>query len=447
MLAHDRPGAPWLRRVRKRRVVIGLGLVLILLGAIGIVGLSANPASAAPGFQMPFPCGDGWLATTYTNHGGTGNNNPLDWNLSGDADAGKDVKAGVSGTVVNPLPAFQNPGYGNYVDVVVSGTTGWVTRYAHLASVSVTAAQDVTPQTKIGTVGTTGISPAANHLHYEQRINGAASAVVFNGVAVDYSITTNPDLWSFPGKSYTSANCDDYSNETILNKNPGGTLAVMAGGAKFIFGSMPEFTSLGYSTSPNTLIEIAAATFDGITTVPKNRTTLQGGGGQVYVVAGGAKFYFTDMGVYYAFGYTDAQRVKVPQAPLNAIGDAPGNKPKNKTLLADYYDNKYVMAGGVRFQASSNAELTSLGYDWANVLVRVPEGPLYQLGSAPSTVPVEDTLLKGTAASGDVFVVKSGVLRRFVSAQQITDLGYSAANIVMVPQSPLDGLPHGADLP
>src|SRR6266699_5494696 len=97
MLSRDRPGAFRLGHVRSR--IIGLGLVVALLTAIGIVGL-AGPASATPTFQMPFPCGETWYASTYTNHysyAGTGNPYPLDWNLTVE-DGGKPVLAGVSGT-------------------------------------------------------------------------------------------------------------------------------------------------------------------------------------------------------------------------------------------------------------------------------------------------------------------------------------------------------------
>ena len=71
--------------------------------------------------------------------------------------------------------------------------------------------------------------------------------------------------------------------------------------------------------------------------------------------------------------------------------------------------------------------------------------PTDGIPAATATVPSENTLLQGTGA--DVFVVKSGVLRRFVSMQQLSDMGYGRANIIRVPQSPLDALPHGGDLP
>jgi hypothetical protein len=196
LLAVRGPGKPRPRRVRSRFA----GFSLALLVALAIVGVRANMASATPTFQMPFPCGEAWYASTYTGH--QPSEYSIDWNLSGTEDHNKPVQAGVSGTAT--VQSFQNPGYGNYVDVAITGETGWVTRYAHLESVSVTTGQAVTPQTQIGTVGASGLSgtPPPYHLHYEQRLNGVVQAAVFDGSAITYA-------YSLPGNSYTSNNCGD----------------------------------------------------------------------------------------------------------------------------------------------------------------------------------------------------------------------------------------------
>jgi hypothetical protein len=173
-------------------------LSLALLVAAVFIGGRANLAAATPGFQMPFPCNEVWYASTYPTH--LPSRLSIDWNLSGMQDAGRPVQAGISGiaTVKADFVAGQNR-YGNYVDVDAGG--GWVTRYAHLGGVSIRSGQAVTPQTQIGTVGSSGlINSSAYHLHYEQRINGVVQAAVFNGRAITYSD-------SLPGIPYTSANC------------------------------------------------------------------------------------------------------------------------------------------------------------------------------------------------------------------------------------------------
>jgi len=198
MLRRGRPGIPRPPRARSRIA----GLCLALLAALAIVALPALPASATPSFQMPFSCGETWLAGSRAAHSPDADS--IDWNQSSDADAGKPVQAGIYGTVT--VQPYQNPGYGNYVDVTVG--SNWVVRYAHLASVLVGNGQTVFPNTQIGTVGTSGISPTANHLHYEQRFyNGSTWTVqpaVFNGVAADVG-TTPPG----EGNANVSANCGD----------------------------------------------------------------------------------------------------------------------------------------------------------------------------------------------------------------------------------------------
>lgn len=82
---------------------------------------------------------------------------------------GIDIPA-ASGTPVRPvvdgrvLSVGRDMGYGLFVDV--DHGQGIRTRYAHLQHASVQRGQDVTPETIIGEVGSSGLS-SAPHLHYE----------------------------------------------------------------------------------------------------------------------------------------------------------------------------------------------------------------------------------------------------------------------------------------
>ncbi len=142
-----------------------------LLGVVFIVFLG-DSAYAVPNFQMPFPCGEQWRASTYDDHDG------IDWN-TGDtayADQGRDVVASLSGTAT----ASWSLGFGNYVIIDHGGN--WKTIYAHLEEegVSGTVAQGQ----KIGEVGTTGDSTYP-HLHWEQRYNNVPQGTLYaNGIAI-----------------------------------------------------------------------------------------------------------------------------------------------------------------------------------------------------------------------------------------------------------------------
>ncbi|SHG08676.1 Murein DD-endopeptidase MepM and murein hydrolase activator NlpD, contain LysM domain [Kaistia soli DSM 19436] len=69
------------------------------------------------------------------------------------------------------IAAEWNGGYGNMVDV--DHGNGVVTRYGHLASISVRVGDNVAAGGKIGRVGSTGRSTGP-HLHYEIRVDGEA---------------------------------------------------------------------------------------------------------------------------------------------------------------------------------------------------------------------------------------------------------------------------------
>jgi murein DD-endopeptidase MepM/ murein hydrolase activator NlpD len=71
---------------------------------------------------------------------------------------------------------------GNYV--MITHFPGLQSRYFHLDAINVSVGQEVTPQTKIGTVGNTGVSTGP-HLHFEIRL---------------FEIPLPPYLLCFPGK-------------------------------------------------------------------------------------------------------------------------------------------------------------------------------------------------------------------------------------------------------
>ncbi|WHT21417.1 M23 family metallopeptidase [Crossiella sp. CA-258035] len=167
-------------------------LAAVLAGAVVApvltVVVGTGSASAAPAFQMPFPCGQVWSGQTRTNH------NPqlsLDFNRANDE--GDIVDASAAGTVT-VVGNTGSTSYGRWIEIDHGG--GWRTRYAHLSAQRVSVGQRVTRGQQIGNVGNTGGSTGA-HLHYEQRLNGAAVRIVLNGATALYYGT----------RSYTSRNC------------------------------------------------------------------------------------------------------------------------------------------------------------------------------------------------------------------------------------------------
>lgn len=169
-----------------RRALSGLAAAL-LLSAFAVVA-TPGQATAAPAFELPFPCGQVWSGQTRTDHSPA---NAVDFNRTNDD--GDPVVAAASGTV-SRVANEGSVSYGRWIEINHGG--GYTTRYAHLSSQRVSVNQSVSRGQQIGNVGSTGGS-SGPHLHYEARLNGTAIKAVFHGVQAYY--------WGT--KSYTSQNC------------------------------------------------------------------------------------------------------------------------------------------------------------------------------------------------------------------------------------------------
>ena len=159
---------------------------LRLLAAVLVTGaavvLPASQAMAAPTFKVPFPCGQTWSGQTRSDHSPA---NAIDFNRTDDL--GDPVVASAAGTV-DVVTNLGDTSYGKYVRINHGG--GYTTYYAHLNSFNVSVGQSVGYGRVIGYVGTTGGSTGP-HLHYEQRLNGSAIQVKFNGATALYWGTKN----------------------------------------------------------------------------------------------------------------------------------------------------------------------------------------------------------------------------------------------------------------
>lgn len=181
--------------------------------SVAAAGLFASaPVQARPLFQMPFPCGQVWSGSTRSNH------NPLrsiDFNRTDDE--GDPVVASAGGRV-SLVRDLGGTSYGLYV--VVDHGDGWQTLYAHLqrGSLRVSSGQSVSRGQRLASVGTSGGS-SGPHLHYEQKLNGSAVSIQFNGNGVVYYDAT---------QTLTSRNCDAANATGVVNTTSGVSLNVRA---------------------------------------------------------------------------------------------------------------------------------------------------------------------------------------------------------------------------
>ncbi|WP_424185174.1 M23 family metallopeptidase [Actinokineospora sp. G85] len=166
--------------VKLRKLLSMAGIVAATAGALVVGG--AGVASAAPSFQLPFPCGQVWSGQTRTNHSPA---NAIDFNRTNDE--GDPVVASAGGTVTR-VADTGSTSYGRWIEI--DHGSGWRSRYAHLSAQRVSVGQSVSRGQTIGNVGNTGGSTGA-HLHFEQLLNGAAQRIVFNGAQALYWGTKN----------------------------------------------------------------------------------------------------------------------------------------------------------------------------------------------------------------------------------------------------------------
>lgn len=178
-----------LQKIMTRRAALVASLSTgALLLASTLLPQNVQPAMAAPAFQMPFHCGQVWTGTTWSDH------NPryaVDLNRANDY--GDDVLASADGTITR-IADLGNTSYGRYMIIDHGG--GWQTLYAHLSGTYGREGAFVSRGTRIGLVGDSGGSDGA-HLHFEQRLNGSAVQIVFNGARIVY----------YTSQTLTSRNC------------------------------------------------------------------------------------------------------------------------------------------------------------------------------------------------------------------------------------------------
>jgi hypothetical protein len=185
-----------------------------------------------PAFQLPFPCGEAWLLTTYVGH----DDYDIDFFFAGGPSGGRTVLASAAGTVTwagwsatldggapaGPGTSGTRGGLG--FGVIIDHGGSWFTEYGHLADWPQVRTGDTVRQAQpLGHVGRTGAT-RVEHLHYEQlddtldrdRTRGKQDKVeaVFDGVpsgiTTDGAAGTGPLRVAgqpSPDQRRTSRNC------------------------------------------------------------------------------------------------------------------------------------------------------------------------------------------------------------------------------------------------
>ncbi|WP_194244328.1 VCBS repeat domain-containing M23 family metallopeptidase [Nonomuraea phyllanthi] len=249
--------------------------MLLTVVAGGLVATSA-PASAAPNYQLPFPCGQKWRLNTWDSTHAPA----LDMVREPQSQTeGSPVVAPASGTVNQ---SYYHSNAGNMIQINHGG--GHFTTYIHLQSRAVSVGDRVTQGQVIGRVGHTG--PTSNgtpHLHYEQGYdaNGDGSASWgFEGAERVKAVFGGKAYGPAPGGEWRNVEsrngCETKVGNSVTGDSYADLLAVDANGTMKLYsnnivrdngqpytGSDPREVGHGWSTS--TRIIPADVTGDGYT--------------------------------------------------------------------------------------------------------------------------------------------------------------------------------------
>ena len=126
---------------------------------------------------------------------------------------GTTVYAAMDGTVTT---AAYDDYYGNYV--VIEDSKGYCTKYAHMDTLSVSAGQDITHGTVIGTTGNTG-SSTGSHLHIECLYNGEYYNPLFYFEAGDKTLYgETPGGGSGGGNAVPPESYDDAAVQVLMEE-------------------------------------------------------------------------------------------------------------------------------------------------------------------------------------------------------------------------------------
>lgn len=174
-----------------------------------------------------------------------------------------------------------------------------------------------------------------------------------------------------------------------------GTIYTIAGGAKIWLASWNEIVACGYRDAP--LVHLPDRFIDTLPTTPGDGVLVRSETGGIYVIAGGAKFWFGSQDEINQSGYNGVARIGVSQRYLNQLPNAP----RDGTLLQGEDGAVFVTAGGAAFWFTSWDEINQAGYGGQHV-THVPRRAIDALG------PPQDGTLVRAGDSPQVWRLSAG---------------------------------------
>lgn len=155
--------------------------------------------------------------------------------------------------------------------------------------------------------------------------------------------------------------------------------------------------------------------------------------GAIYLLEGGARFFFPDTTTLQRMGYQESDALSAPDGFLDLVG----LMPRDGSLLSEEdRPEVYVVYGGARFWVPSGEAFEAMGFDWGAVR-RVPVGGFAQI----PFIPAPYTRFREMSDS-DEWVIVAGA-RVQLDAQMIEQLlaAGKGVELYVVPNGTLEQIP------
>ncbi|WP_310381061.1 hypothetical protein [Actinoplanes couchii] len=160
------------------------------------------------------------------------------------------------------------------------------------------------------------------------RRSDGSIAVIAGGAAFSFASMTELTAAGYGSRPFVNIGWNAYNalparprEGTIIRRTDDGSMSVVAGGAKFAFVSMAEVTAAGYGSTP--FVNVGITAYNAVPTEPADGTLLRRSDGSIGVIAGGARFDFVSMAEFTAAGYDSFINVGTPA--FNGVSTTPAN--------------------------------------------------------------------------------------------------------------------------
>jgi hypothetical protein len=159
----------------------------------------------------------------------------------------------------------------------------------------------------------------------------------------------------------------------------------------------------------------------------------------IHVIRGGGRFHIPSPAEFDANGFDWHAVVEAQDGSMEHVATRPGNG----TVVRERSQAAvYLVRGGRAFLVPDAAVFDALGLNPSAVRI-IPDGSLGNLATAP----VRDGTLLRELTDPRVYVARAGRLRHVPDMQTFEAEGFVAANVGLVPDGALGGVPKGGPLP